>query len=1224
MAIKINGNTVISDSQAITTTSTISATGNITAGNVSVVGAVTASGINAGSSIISTTGNVTGGNVLTGGLISATATVTGGNLATGGTASATGNVTGGNVLTGGIVSATGNISGSYLLGNGSQITGLPAGYSNTNAASFLAAFGSNTISTTGTIASGNITGGNVLTGGLISATGNITGSYLLGNGSQITGLPAGYSNTNAASFLAAFGSNTISTTGTITSGNITGGNVLTGGLISATGNSTAANYLTGGIVSATGNIITGTNGYIGVGTATPDSKLAILGNTQTVSYPVTGNSTTTGTDLHITSQDGLQTRITQDAFGATVYSAFTGRTARGTAASPTQTLLGDTVSQFTGRGFSNGTLQFGNSSTGRIDIVAAENFTDASRATNVVVYTTATAATQPSAIAAFSSAAGLSVAGNVTSGNVLTAGIMSSTGNAVHGNVLTGGLISATGNVTGNFFVGNGLALTGISATTSYKIANGTSSVSIPAIGSNVVVTIGGDTVATFSTSVLDLTALSNYGITATGNVTGSNTVATTAVVAPTVRNTAALTISTSAGNLNLQPTGNIVVNSKYINGVSDPVQNQDVATKAYVDNFATTGIAFHTPVQAATNTTLAAATGGTITYTQPNGAANGVGALLTTTGSFNLIDTSNVQTVGTRILVKNEANAVTNGVYTWANATNIVRSTDTDEYGADSTTALSINDYFFTTAGNVNAGAAFVVNAPTGTITFGTSSITFTTFSTSQVYSANTSAGISLTGTVISAKVDGTTTAFDGSGNISVKASAVLTTPNIGAATGTTLSTTGTVTGGNLATGGTASATGNVTGGNVLTGGLISATATVTGGNLATGGTASATGNVTGGNVLTGGLISATATVTGGNLATGGTASATGNVTGGNVLTGGLISATGNVTGGNITGNILSGTTATVTGNINVGNVNATNHTGTTVSITGTVTAASVVGGVITGSSASVTGTVTGASVVGGVITGSSVSVTGNITGGNVLGGANVNATTHTGTTVSVTGTVTAASVVGGVITGSSTSVTGTVTAASVVGGVITGSSTSVTGTVTGGNITTAGQLTVNSGANVTAIVNGATNGVGNIGSSTVGFNTVFAKATTAQYADLAEKYTADAAYAPGTVLVFGGTAEVTADAADADRRVAGVVSTNPGLLMNEGLDSKFAVAIALTGRVPTSVVGTVRKGDMMVAAGSGQARAEAEPAVGTVIGKALEDFDGAEGTIEVVVGRF
>jgi hypothetical protein len=132
-----------------------------------------------------------------------------------------------------------------------------------------------------------------------------------------------------------------------------------------------------------------------------------------------------------------------------------------------------------------------------------------------------------------------------------------------------------------------------------------------------------------------------------------------------------------------------------------------------------------------------------------------------------------------------------------------------------------------------------------------------------------------------------------------------------------------------------------------------------------------------------------------------------------------------------------------------------------------------------------------------------------------------------------------------------------------------------------------------------------------------------VFGKATTAQYADLAELYSADAKYAPGTVLDFGGTNEVTISSVASSTRVAGVVSTNPAHLMNSMLESEHKVAVALTGRVPTSVTGTIRKGDMMVTAGNGSAQACAVPAMGTVIGKALENFDGVSGTIEIVVGR-
>ena len=539
---------------------------------------------------------------------------------------------------------------------------------------------------------------------------------------------------------------------------------------------------------------------------------------------------------------------------------------------------------------------------------------------------------------------------------------------------------------------------------------------------------------------------------------------------------------------------------------------------------------------------------------------------------------------------------------------------------------------------------------------------------------------GSQLSGIDATQIVSGTSNAkvVSSGGNISVSVGG---TPNVAvfATTGEyvtgLISATGTITGA------------NITGANILTAGLVSATGTITGANITganilTGGIMSSTGNATHGNILTGGLISATATITGGNIATGGTISGTGNITGGNVNTGGnvsgnwLLPTTGMSTGGNVlvggyisvvgnlyVANIVSSQTLTVddpllyltanvpypynyaigfysaftggTGNtyqhtgivrdytdntwkvvsnvpepsgssvnftnaiydaIKMGNITSTGF----ISATGTVT-----GTAHNGTSVSVSGGVTAASVAGGVITGSSVSVSGSVTGG-----------AYNGTSVSVSGSVTAASTVGGVITGSSASVTGAVSGASLVGTVTTAAQGSITslGTLTG--------LTINNAT--TAINNGATSGSGNIGASGATFNTVFAKATTAQYADLAEKYVADAEYAPGTVLVFGGTHEVTVDAEDSDRKVAGVVSTDPGFLMNEGLATEFTAAIALTGRVPTFVVGPVKKGDLMVAAGLGRARSEADPKVGAVIGKALEDFDGTEGTIEVVVGRF
>ena len=131
----------------------------------------------------------------------------------------------------------------------------------------------------------------------------------------------------------------------------------------------------------------------------------------------------------------------------------------------------------------------------------------------------------------------------------------------------------------------------------------------------------------------------------------------------------------------------------------------------------------------------------------------------------------------------------------------------------------------------------------------------------------------------------------------------------------------------------------------------------------------------------------------------------------------------------------------------------------------------------------------------------------------------------------------------------------------------------------------------------------------------------TITGTATAAQYADLAEKYTADADIEPGTVVCFGGEAEVTTCNHDMDRKVAGIVSTNPAHLMNAELEG--GVAVALTGRVPCKVIGPVSKGDMMVSAGNGMARAEENPAMGSVIGKALGNNEDGEGIIEVVVGR-
>ena len=122
------------------------------------------------------------------------------------------------------------------------------------------------------------------------------------------------------------------------------------------------------------------------------------------------------------------------------------------------------------------------------------------------------------------------------------------------------------------------------------------------------------------------------------------------------------------------------------------------------------------------------------------------------------------------------------------------------------------------------------------------------------------------------------------------------------------------------------------------------------------------------------------------------------------------------------------------------------------------------------------------------------------------------------------------------------------------------------------------------------------------------------------ATFADLAEKYIGDVEYSPGTVVVFGGNAEVTITEKFADTRVAGVISTNPAYIMNE---ESTGQAVALRGKVPVRVVGTVNKGDLLVTSnvpGFAQA-ALANFSANAVFAKSLESKDNAEAGIIMAV---
>ena len=192
------------------------------------------------------------------------------------------------------------------------------------------------------------------------------------------------------------------------------------------------------------------------------------------------------------------------------------------------------------------------------------------------------------------------------------------------------------------------------------------------------------------------------------------------------------------------------------------------------------------------------------------------------------------------------------------------------------------------------------------------------------------------------------------------------------------------------------------------------------------------------------------------------------------------------------------------------------------------------------------------------------------------------------------------------------------------------TTTSTAFAGALTGdvtGNLSSSGANTMGSlvmSGNITSQnIVPAANATYDIGSSSLGYNVVYAKATSAQYADLAEIYESDSSYEPGTVVVFGGDKEITVANTGNDTRVAGVISENPAYLMNSKANG---LPVALTGKVKCKVAGFIRKGDMLATHNTlpGVAKKISEPTCGAIIGKALEDYDSTEiGSINIVVGR-
>lgn len=257
------------------------------------------------------------------------------------------------------------------------------------------------------------------------------------------------------------------------------------------------------------------------------------------------------------------------------------------------------------------------------------------------------------------------------------------------------------------------------------------------------------------------------------------------------------------------------------------PASGTDIANKTYVDTLVSSGITYHTPVKYE----VPDSTGNlNATYNQPGGPGVGVGATLTNAGTLvAFTPDGTVATAGDRIIIYNQTNQFENGIYTVTTVGSgsvawvLTRATDADTYALKSPNGLGNGDAFFITSGATGAGETYVCNTA-GTITFGTTAITFAQISDSTLYTAGT--GLTLTGTEFSITPTGTAGTYGSASSVPV-----LTTNASGqvtSVTNTTIAINGSQVSGNIS-GSAGSVANALTLGTYLTGGTYNGSAAVT-----------------------------------------------------------------------------------------------------------------------------------------------------------------------------------------------------------------------------------------------------------------------------------------------------------------------------------------------------------------------------------------------------------